>query len=143
MSLFRRGEIWYASFTLPNGKRFKQSLGTKDKRQATELHDKLKAEAWRVSKLGEIPDITFEEACVRWLEEKAHKKSLDDDKSRIGFWLQHFAGMQLRDITESKIYSAMQKKRETSSRIHAKTSVRCNEGNASFIYKGPAKSRRA
>ncbi|EQB8935848.1 hypothetical protein, partial [Shigella flexneri] len=26
MSLFRRGEIWYASFTLPNGKRFKQSL---------------------------------------------------------------------------------------------------------------------
>ncbi|MEI4896937.1 hypothetical protein Q8G71_37245, partial [Klebsiella pneumoniae] len=22
MSLFRRGEIWYASFTLPNGKRF-------------------------------------------------------------------------------------------------------------------------
>ncbi|WP_251641520.1 hypothetical protein, partial [Escherichia coli] len=25
MSLFRRGEIWYASFTLPNGKRFKQS----------------------------------------------------------------------------------------------------------------------
>lgn len=73
MSLFRRSEIWYASFTLPNGKRFKQSLGTKDKRQATELHDKLKAEAWRVSKLGEIPDMTFEEACVRWLEEKAHK----------------------------------------------------------------------
>ncbi|EAA6704224.1 integrase, partial [Shigella flexneri] len=34
---------------------------------------------------------------------------MDDDKSRIGFWLQHFAGIQLRDITESKIYSAMQK----------------------------------
>ncbi len=109
MSLFRRGETWYSSFTLPNGKRFKQSLGTKDKRQATELHDKLKAEAWRVSKLGETPDMTFEEACVRWLEEKAHKKSLDDDKSRIGFWLQHFAGMQLKDITETKIYSAIQK----------------------------------
>lgn len=109
MSLFRRSEIWYASFTLPNGKRFKQSLGTKDKRQATELHDKLKAEAWRVSKLGEIPDMTFEEACVRWLEEKAHKKSLDDDKSRIGFWLQHFAGMQLRDITESKFIQQCRK----------------------------------
>ncbi|EJP1356624.1 tyrosine-type recombinase/integrase, partial [Salmonella enterica] len=109
MSLFRRGETWYASFTLPNGKRFKQSLGTKEKRQATELHDKMKAEAWRVNKLGETPDMTFEEACVRWLEEKAHKKSLDDDKSRIGFWLQHFAGMQLKDITETKIYSAIQK----------------------------------
>ncbi len=53
--------------------------------------------------------MTFEEACVRWLEEKAHKKSLDDDKSRIGFWLQHFAGIQLKDITETKIYSAIQK----------------------------------
>lgn len=65
MSLLRRGETWYASFTLPDGKRFKQSLGTKDKRQSTELHDKLKAEAWRVSKLGETPDMTFEEACDR------------------------------------------------------------------------------
>lgn len=55
MSLFRRGETRYASFTLPNGKRFKQSLGTKDKRQATELHDKLKAEAWRVNKLERRP----------------------------------------------------------------------------------------
>ncbi|MCV5888110.1 integrase, partial [Escherichia coli] len=69
----------------------------------------LKAEAWRVDKMGEFKPRTFDEACVRWLNEKHHKKSLDDDKSRIGFWLQHFAGMQLRDITESKIYSAMQK----------------------------------
>lgn len=109
MSIFRRGETWYASFTAPDGKRFKQSLGTKDKRQASELHDKLKAEAWRVSKLGEVPAVTFEEACVRWLEERAHKKSLDDDKSRIGFWLQHLAGMQLKDITENHIYNAIQR----------------------------------
>ncbi|MGU0015871.1 hypothetical protein ACVXG9_08915 [Escherichia coli] len=77
---------------MPNGKRFKQSLGTKDKRQATELHDKLKAEAWRVSKPGEIPDITFEEACVGGLKEKAHKKSLDNDKNRIRLSLKHLAG---------------------------------------------------
>ncbi len=109
MSIFRRGETWYASFTLPDGKRFKQSLGTKDKRQATELHDKLKAETWRVSKLGECPGMTFEEACVRWLEEKANKKSLDDDKSRISFWLKHFSGMQLKDISERHIYAAIQK----------------------------------
>lgn len=41
MSLFRRNEIWYASYSLPGGKRIKESLGTKDKRQAQELHDKL------------------------------------------------------------------------------------------------------
>lgn len=37
---------------LPGGKRIKESLGTKDKRQAQELHDKRKAELWRVEKLG-------------------------------------------------------------------------------------------
>ncbi|MCV5288968.1 hypothetical protein OFB97_26715, partial [Escherichia coli] len=28
MSLFRRNEIWYASYSLPCGKRMKESLGT-------------------------------------------------------------------------------------------------------------------
>lgn len=54
-------------------KRIKESLGTKDKRQAQELHDKRKAELWRVEKLGDLPDVTFEEACLRWLEEKLIK----------------------------------------------------------------------
>jgi integrase len=107
MSIFRRGEIWYASYSLPGGKRIKESLGTEDKRQAKELHDKRKAELWRVDRLGDFPDVTFEEACLRWLEEKADKKSLDTDKGRIGFWLEHFEGMKIKDITEAKIYAAV------------------------------------
>ncbi|ENZ8428224.1 tyrosine-type recombinase/integrase [Klebsiella aerogenes] len=107
MSIFRRGEIWYASYSLPGGKRIKESLGTEDKRQAQELHDKRKAELWRVDRLGDFPDVTFEEACLRWLEEKADKKSLDTDKGRIGFWLEHFEGMKINDITEAKIYAAV------------------------------------
>ncbi|HBY7766524.1 TPA: site-specific integrase [Klebsiella aerogenes] len=107
MSIFRRGEIWYASYSLPGGKRIKESLGTEDRRQAQELHDKRKAELWRVDRLGDFPDVTFEEACLRWLEEKADKKSLDTDKGRIGFWLEHFEGMKIKDITEAKIYAAV------------------------------------
>lgn len=107
MSIFRRGEIWYASYSLPGGKRIKESLGTEDKRQAQELHDKRKAELWRVDRLGDFPDVTFEEACLRWLEEKADKKSLDTDKGRIGFWLEHFEGMKIKDITEAKIYASV------------------------------------
>lgn len=107
MSLFRRGEIWYASYSLPGGKRIKESLGTTDKRQAQELHDKRKAELWRVDRLGDFPDVTFEEACLRWLEEKADKKSLDSDKSRMEFWLMHFEGVRLKDITEGNIYAAV------------------------------------
>ncbi|END6834995.1 site-specific integrase [Escherichia coli] len=109
MSLFRRGEIWYASYSLPGGKRIKESLGTKDKRQAQELHDKRKAELWRVDKLGDMPDVTFEEACLRWLEEKADKKSIDSDKSRIAFWIEHFEGIRIKDISEAMIYSVISK----------------------------------
>lgn len=109
MSLFRRGEIWYASYSLPGGKRIKESLGTADKRLATELHDKRKAELWRVDRLGDFPDVTFDDACMRWLEEKAEKKSLNDDRSRMAFWLAHFEGVPLKDVTEQKIYSAVSK----------------------------------
>ena len=107
MSIFRRGAVWYGSYTTPGGKRIKESLGTEDRKQAQELHDRRKAELWRIERLGDFPDVTFEEACLRWLEEKAHKKSLDADKGRIGFWLMHFEGVLLKDISEAKIYAAV------------------------------------
>lgn len=109
MSIFRRGKVWYASYSLPGGKRIKESLGTEDKREAQELHDRKKSELWRVSRLDDFPDVTFEEACLRWLEEKSEKKSLDSDKVRMGFWLLHFEGVKLKDINEAKIYSAISK----------------------------------
>lgn len=107
MSIQLRGSTWHCHFVTPGGKRIRRSLETSDKRQAQELYDKLKAEAWRVEKLGEYKSRTFEEACVRWLNEKQYKKSLDDDKSRIGFWLQHFKGKNLSEITEDKILEAV------------------------------------
>ena len=44
---------------------------------------------------------------MRWFEEQAHKKSLDADKGRIRFWLMHFEGVLLKDISEAKIYAAV------------------------------------
>lgn len=107
MSIFRRGEIWYASYSLPGGERIKESLRTKDKRQAQELHDRRKSEFWRIDRLGDFPEVTFDEACLRWLQEKADKKSLDTDKVWIAFWLEHFEGVRLKDIQEPKIYAAV------------------------------------
>lgn len=109
MSLFRRGDVWYGSYTTKEGKRIKESLGTTDRKQAQELHDQRKAELWRIERLGDFPNVTFDDACMRWLEEKAQKKSLDSDKGRMGFWLNHFEGVLLKDITEAKIYSAISK----------------------------------
>lgn len=46
---------------------------------------------------------------MHWLEEKAEKKSLKDDRSRMAFWLAHFEGVRLKDVTEQKIYLAVNK----------------------------------
>lgn len=109
MSIFRRGSTWYADITVQSGKRVKQSLRTTDRKQAQELHDQLRANLWRVDKLGDYPDITFEEACVRWLEEKSDKKSIDTDKSSIGFWLEYYSGCLIKNITSASIYAAISK----------------------------------
>ncbi|WP_144372593.1 tyrosine-type recombinase/integrase [Vogesella urethralis] len=107
MAIKLRNGTWYCDFTTPDGQRVRSSLGTKDKKQALELHDRMKAEAWRTAKLGEVPVKTFDEACLRWLEEKQHKKCLDDDKSKIGYFLEHFAGRPLADINERAINQAI------------------------------------
>ena len=52
MSLRKRGKVWYIEFCAPNGKRVRQSSQTESKSQAKELHDRLKAEFWRIQKAG-------------------------------------------------------------------------------------------
>ncbi|TKI06232.1 tyrosine-type recombinase/integrase [Martelella alba] len=106
MALKQRYGNWYCDFVAPSGKRIRRCLGTTDKKQAQELYDKLKAEAWRVERLGEIAEHTFDQACLRWLNEKDLKRSLDDDRTKIEFFLGHFQGQALSSITEDKIVSA-------------------------------------
>lgn len=107
MSIKLRGETWHCDFVAPDGSRVRRSLETSDKREAQELHDRLKSEAWRVKKLGESPKKLFKEACIRWLREKEDKKSIDDDKSIITFWMQFFGDSILSDITSEKIMEAV------------------------------------
>ncbi|MGC0155374.1 tyrosine-type recombinase/integrase [Chromobacterium vaccinii] len=64
------------------------------------------AERWRVDQLGEKPAYTWEQACVRYLREKAHKKSLDDDKTKIAFFTQTFRGRVLREIRRDEVMAA-------------------------------------
>ncbi|SPX93071.1 site-specific tyrosine recombinase XerC [Morganella morganii] len=106
MSIKLRYGVWHCDFVSPSGKRIRRSLETSDKRQAQELHDQLKAEAWRVEKLGDYPSVTFDDACLRWLQEKEHKKSLDDDKTKIEYFLGFFSGKLLSSITETDILKA-------------------------------------
>lgn len=72
------------------------------------MYDKLKADAWRVDKLDELKTRTFEECCVRWIREKEHKRSLDDDKTKIEFFRMHFSGRDISTITADEIYAAVE-----------------------------------
>jgi hypothetical protein len=103
MALYKRGSTWWIDFATPRGERVRRSAQTGDKAAAKELHDRLKAEAWRIRQLGERPAFTWDDAGYRWLQETAHKRTHDDDVAKLA-WLQQFLrGRVLASITREEI----------------------------------------
>lgn len=103
MALYDRGGVWYVKVTSPDGKLIRHSTGTSDRAKAEEYHDKLKAKLWDVKKLGEKPRRTWDEAALKWLQEKAHKSSLRDDKQRMAWFTTHLRGKYLDEITRDGV----------------------------------------
>jgi integrase len=102
MSLFKRGNTWWVSFTSPNGARIRRSAGTEEKKQAQEYEDRLKAELWRVYKLGEKPRRTWQETVVRWLQEKEHKSDRYKDMAKLR-WFDPFLGTLYLDEIDREL----------------------------------------
>jgi len=115
MSLFRRGSTWWIDFATPTGERIRCSAGTSIKSQAQELHDKLKAEAWRVQKLGDKPRYTWDDAGQQWLLETDHKKTHLEDAKKLVWLQQFFRGRVLAEITRDEIAAIGERKRKESS----------------------------
>ena len=92
MSLYKRKDSphWWIKLNV-NGRRVQQSTGTADRQKAQEYHDKLKARLWDESRLGVRPSHTWKEAVLRWLNERQHKSSLDDDKAHLR-WVDKYLG---------------------------------------------------
>ena len=103
MSLSKRGKTWWISFTTPSGERIRRSAATESKVQAQELHDKLKAESWRIAKLGDKPKRTWDEAAYKWLMESQLKKSHREDVSKISWLQNYFRGKYLDELTRDVI----------------------------------------
>lgn len=82
MSLFKRGDTYWIDIR-HKGRRIRKSTGTLDAVKAQEFHDQVKADLWRVEKLGDHQRRTWKEAVMRWLKENQQKKSLDSDKRRL------------------------------------------------------------
>lgn len=103
MSIYKRKDTWWIQYTAPDGRRIQQTAGTQIKQEAQELHDKLKAEAWRVKNLGAKPRHIWQEAVVRWLTEQSHKKSIETDKVHLRWLNNHLNNVCLDEITKAKI----------------------------------------
>ena len=101
MSLYKRGEVWWVRLINHDGRRIRKSTGTENKEEAQEFHDRLKADLWRVKKLGERPEYTWNDAVVKWLKEKSHKVSLDKDKEIFRWVHPYLDSVKLSDINRA------------------------------------------
>jgi len=98
MALYKRNGFYWISFTDPTGRRVRQSTKTANASEAQELHDKSKAEAWRIAKLGEKPRRTWKEAVVRWSRETSHKATHESDRLHLNWLDRHLRDKYLDEI---------------------------------------------
>ena len=116
MSLYKRGSTWWIDFTTASGQRVRRSAETESKAEAKELHDKLKAESWRVAKLGDKPKYTWDDAAYQWLIETEHKRTHQSTTCENWLVATHFgAKLVLTEFTREVIVAIGEhKKAETS-----------------------------
>lgn len=116
MGLYKRGSVWWMSFT-HNGKQYRRSTETEDKKLAARIFDKLKGEIaeekWFERLEGEA--ITFNELMERYLREhsivnKTHKSYIRD-KAIEKHLAKAFGNLILTEITPKMIAEYKSKRR--------------------------------
>lgn len=111
MALYQRENgIYYAKIGIPGRKPARFSTGTRDRDKAQEVHDRQQFELWEVRRLGVKPRRTWDEAALKWLQEKKHKKSYGDDVRRIRWFTPHLRGLYLEEITRQLIDDLLTKR---------------------------------
>jgi integrase len=75
MGIYRRGQVWWMSFTY-KGKKYRESTETRDKKLAQRIYDKIKGEIAEGKWFERLPgeEKTFREMMEKYLNEYASKK---------------------------------------------------------------------
>lgn len=103
----KKSGVYFVDFYAPSGERVRSSARTPDRKEAQEYHDRLKAQCWRQSMLGEQPEHTFEEGAVRFLRAHEGEKDYAAKVRHIQHWNERFAGRALRSLTADEIEDAL------------------------------------
>lgn len=111
MALSKRGEIYWIRFS-HKGKRIQKSTGTSNKVAAQEMDDRLKAQLWRIDKLGEQSAYTWQDAVMRWLKESTHKRSLACDKMHLRWLSPYLDDRFLHEISSELLESIIAAKED-------------------------------
>jgi len=117
MSLYKRKDSrhWWASITKPGGGTVCRSTGTEDRKQAQEWYDRMRAEMWRVNRLGDKPSYRWEDAVVRWCADKQDKKTIAEDIDKFRWLHKHLSGRELASISRAQIVAIGDAKRAETS----------------------------
>lgn len=113
MGIRKRNKTYWIDFVAPSGQRVRRSAETEVKALAQELHDKLKAAAWKVDTLKERPRRLWNDAVVRWLKETDHKATHEHDKAKLRWLDRHLGGKPLDTVNREMIDRITQAKLET------------------------------
>lgn len=136
--LTRRGKngFYHTRFTAPDGSRVQRSTETADRRQAQEFERRLKTEIWRVQKLGAVPRHLWQEAVLRFFEERQQtlrETSVTRYKAALR-WLDanlHHAGLSARSSLDEFTTERITKLRAV--RMETTTSVCTTNRTMSFL----------
>jgi integrase len=112
MGLFRRGSVWWMSFTC-QGRQYRKSTETEDKKLAQKILAKINGEIVEGKWFERLPEKTFMEMMEKYKEEHvSQKRSARQYKGYIRN-LQHFFGeSSLSEITPSTISEYKMKRRK-------------------------------
>lgn len=107
MPIYKRGKTFWVDISAPDGSRIRRSAGTAQKVKAQEYHDKLKHELWQVSRIGKVPDRTFEEIVILALRDAENQSCFNNKQIYARYWLTMFGGRIISTITGDEITSSL------------------------------------
>ena len=117
---------------------------TRNKKQAQELHDRLKAELWREDHLDELPDHTWEDAVKRFLSEEAGRPGLWHDAQMLDWLTPRLEGKNLTEIDGDLIAKLLAERAEVivNGKTGRKTSPSTINRHSSILGKVLRKAKR-
>ncbi len=78
------------------------------KRAAHEFAKHREVELWRQEKLGERPRVTWDHTVIEWLKVHEHKRSIEDDRTRLRVLSEQLRGYSISQVTPERLRKAVE-----------------------------------